>query len=158
MPFTLTSVIIDAADIETEGAFWHRLLGGSTTTTPTHHFIQAPDLPVIVIQSAPDHTAPDWPNGTPSRCTSTSPSKTSQPPTAPLPTPAPRACAPQRRPPPTPAAASTPAPPDIPSASARPETAIAQRSACHEYGDGNRCRHPSNPEEIRSPRQLTTGS
>ncbi|UIZ17233.1 VOC family protein [Streptomyces sp. R527F] len=65
MPFTLTSVIIDAADIETEGAFWHRLLGGSTTTTPTHHFIQAPDLPVIVIQSAPDHTAPDWPNGTP---------------------------------------------------------------------------------------------
>lgn len=65
MPLTLTSVIIDAADIETEGTFWHRLLGGSTTTTPTHHFIQAPGLPVIVIQSAPGHTAPDWPDGAP---------------------------------------------------------------------------------------------
>ncbi|MET9498142.1 VOC family protein [Streptomyces sp. NPDC006552] len=65
MPITLTSVIIDAADIDTEGAFWHRLLGGSTTTTPTHHFIQAPGLPVVVVQSAPGHTAPNWPDGAP---------------------------------------------------------------------------------------------
>lgn len=65
MPFTLASVIIDAADIETEGAFWHRLLGGSTTTTPTHHFIQVPGLPVIVVQSAPGHTVPGWPDGAP---------------------------------------------------------------------------------------------
>ncbi|WP_236669623.1 hypothetical protein [Streptomyces antimycoticus] len=35
MPVTLTSVIIDAGDVETEGAFWHRLLGGSITRTPT---------------------------------------------------------------------------------------------------------------------------
>ncbi|MEW1861265.1 VOC family protein [Streptomyces sp. NPDC088194] len=65
MSLTLTSVIIDAADIGTEGAFWHRLLGGSTTTTPTHHFIQALGLPVIVVQSAPGHTAPGWPDGAP---------------------------------------------------------------------------------------------
>ncbi|MEU9523509.1 VOC family protein [Streptomyces sp. NPDC048224] len=65
MPIALTSVIIDAADIDTEGAFWHRLLGGSTTTTPTHHFIQAPGLPVIVVQSAPGHTGPSWPDGAP---------------------------------------------------------------------------------------------
>jgi hypothetical protein len=65
MPLALTSVIIDAADIETEGAFWHRLLGGSITTTPTHHFIQAPGLPVVVVQSAPGHTAPGWPDGAP---------------------------------------------------------------------------------------------
>ncbi|WP_433190763.1 VOC family protein [Actinoallomurus sp. CA-150999] len=64
MPITLTSVIIDAADIETEGAFWHRLLGGSITRTPTHHFIQAPGLPVVVVQSAPGHLAPNWPDGT----------------------------------------------------------------------------------------------
>ncbi|MEV5600821.1 VOC family protein [Streptomyces sp. NPDC052299] len=64
MPITLTSVIIDAADIARESAFWHRLLGGSLTPTPTHHFIQAAGLPVIVIQSAPGHTAPDWPDGT----------------------------------------------------------------------------------------------
>ncbi|MEU9834025.1 VOC family protein [Streptosporangium sp. NPDC048047] len=64
MSITLSSVIIDAAEIETEGAFWHRLLGGSIHRTPTHHFIQAPGLPVIVVQSAPEHVAPSWPDGT----------------------------------------------------------------------------------------------
>lgn len=64
MPITLASVIIDAADIEKESSFWHRLLGGSVTPTPTHHFVQAPGLPVIVVQSAPGHTAPNWPHGT----------------------------------------------------------------------------------------------
>ncbi|MBE9499771.1 VOC family protein [Streptomyces sp. GKU 257-1] len=64
MPITLTSVIIDAADTEKESSFWHRLLGGSLTPTPTHHFVQAPGLPVIVVQAAPGHTAPNWPDGT----------------------------------------------------------------------------------------------
>ncbi|SEG84292.1 hypothetical protein SAMN05216223_11544 [Actinacidiphila yanglinensis] len=64
MPFALSSVIIDAADIEPEGAFWHQLLGGSIHRTPTHHFIQAPGLPVIVVQSAPTQIAPNWPEGT----------------------------------------------------------------------------------------------
>ncbi|WP_329235346.1 VOC family protein [Actinoallomurus sp. NBC_01490] len=64
MPITLASVIIDAADVEAESAFWHRLLDGSITRTPTHHFIQAPGLPVIVVQSAPGHVAPNWPDGT----------------------------------------------------------------------------------------------
>ncbi|MFJ4333923.1 MULTISPECIES: VOC family protein [unclassified Streptomyces] len=64
MAITLTSVVVDAADIRKESSFWHRLLGGSLTTpTPTHHFVQAPGLPVIVVQSAPGHTAPDWPDG-----------------------------------------------------------------------------------------------
>ncbi|MGI5321010.1 VOC family protein [Actinomadura nitritigenes] len=64
MPLTLSSVIIDAAEVEAESAFWHRLLGGSITRTPTHHFIQAPGLPVLVVQSAPGHVAPNWPDGT----------------------------------------------------------------------------------------------
>jgi hypothetical protein len=64
MPITLSSVIIDAAEIEAESAFWHRLLGGSITRTPTHHFIQASGLPVLVVQSAPGHLAPNWPDGT----------------------------------------------------------------------------------------------
>ncbi|MFC7387147.1 VOC family protein [Sphaerisporangium rhizosphaerae] len=64
MSITLSSVIIDAAEIEAESAFWHRLLGGSIHRTPTHHFIQAPGLPVIVVQSAPEHVAPSWPDGT----------------------------------------------------------------------------------------------
>ncbi|MEV7866103.1 VOC family protein [Streptomyces sp. NPDC088124] len=63
MNIALSSVIIDAADLEPEGFFWHRLLGGSLTRTPTHHFVRAPGLPVLVIQSAPGQVAPDWPNG-----------------------------------------------------------------------------------------------
>ncbi|MGW6357813.1 VOC family protein [Streptomyces sp. NPDC055092] len=65
MPMTLSSVIIDAAEIEPESAFWYQLLGGSIHRTPSHHFIQAPGLPVIVIQSAPGNIAPNWPDGSP---------------------------------------------------------------------------------------------
>ncbi|MGH4001444.1 MAG: VOC family protein [Pseudonocardiaceae bacterium] len=64
MPITLASVVIDAADVDEESSFWSRLLGGSLTSTPTHHFIQVPGLPMIVIQSAPEHSAPSWPDGT----------------------------------------------------------------------------------------------
>ncbi|MER5949894.1 VOC family protein [Streptomyces sp. NPDC001904] len=64
MVVTLSSVVIDAAEIEPESAFWHRLLGGSITRTPTHHFIQVADLPVIVVQAAAGHLPPDWPDGT----------------------------------------------------------------------------------------------
>lgn len=63
MTITLGSVVIDAAELEPESAFWHRLLGGSTTRTPSHHFVQAPGLPVLVIQSAPGQVAPNWPDG-----------------------------------------------------------------------------------------------
>ncbi|CAM5602855.1 VOC family protein [Streptomyces fumanus] len=63
MSITLSSVVVDAAEIETESAFWHRLLGGSIHRTPAHHFVQAPGLPVLVVQSAPGHTAPTWPDG-----------------------------------------------------------------------------------------------
>ncbi|MFG3258612.1 VOC family protein [Streptomyces sp. NPDC048172] len=67
MHISLSSVIIDAAEPEAESAFWHRLLGGSVTRTPTHHFIQAPGsgVPVLVIQAAPGHVAPGWPDGAP---------------------------------------------------------------------------------------------
>ncbi|OLT13752.1 hypothetical protein BJF79_19815 [Actinomadura sp. CNU-125] len=63
MPITLKSMIVDAADVEAESAFWHRLLGGSITRTPAHHFVQAPGLPVLVVQSAPGHVSPNWPDG-----------------------------------------------------------------------------------------------
>ncbi|MES9606823.1 VOC family protein [Actinomadura sp. NPDC000929] len=63
MIVNLSSVVIDAAEPEPEGAFWHRLLGGSITRTPSHHFVQAPGLPVLVIQSAPGQVAPNWPDG-----------------------------------------------------------------------------------------------
>ncbi|MDH6214510.1 hypothetical protein M2283_001793 [Streptomyces pseudovenezuelae] len=65
MNFSLTSLIVDAADLESESSFWHRLLGGSITRTATHHFLQVEDLPVIVIQHAPGHAPPEWPDGAP---------------------------------------------------------------------------------------------
>ncbi|MEV4469098.1 VOC family protein [Nonomuraea sp. NPDC049504] len=61
MPFTLASIIIDTADLEGESTFWHHLLGGTLTRTPTHHFLQAEGFPVIVLQLAPDHVPPTWP-------------------------------------------------------------------------------------------------
>ncbi|MFB4301839.1 VOC family protein [Actinomadura sp. NTSP31] len=63
MTFSLTSLIVDAADPESESAFWHRLLGGSITRTATHHFLRIDGFPVIVIQRAPGHVPPQWPDG-----------------------------------------------------------------------------------------------
>ncbi|MCW0212232.1 MAG: VOC family protein [Pseudonocardia sp.] len=63
MNLGLTSVIFDAADLESESAFWHHLLGGSLTETPTHSFIQAVGLSVIVVQGAPAQEPPSWPAG-----------------------------------------------------------------------------------------------
>ncbi|WP_232021361.1 MULTISPECIES: VOC family protein [Pseudonocardia] len=56
-------MIIDAAELEPESEFWHQLLGGSLTRTPTHHFLQVEGLPVVVIQLAPGHVQPGWPGG-----------------------------------------------------------------------------------------------
>ncbi|GGL10768.1 VOC family protein [Nocardia jinanensis] len=63
MNVSLTSLIIEAADPERESAFWHRLLGGSITKTPTHHFLRVDEFPTIVIQHAPGHQPPQWPEG-----------------------------------------------------------------------------------------------
>lgn len=63
MTVNLVSVVIDAAEPERESTFWHRLLGGSITKTDTHHFIQTDGLPVFVIQRAPEHRPPNWPEG-----------------------------------------------------------------------------------------------
>ena len=63
MNFSLTSLIVDAADMDSESSFWHRLLGGSITRTVTHHLLQIDSFPVIVIQHAPQHLPPQWPDG-----------------------------------------------------------------------------------------------
>lgn len=63
MNFSLTSLIIDAADPDSESSFWHQLLGGSITKTATHHFLQIGGLPVIVVQHASNQVSPQWPDG-----------------------------------------------------------------------------------------------
>ncbi|MFE5684536.1 VOC family protein [Streptomyces sp. NPDC056512] len=62
MNFNLTALIVDSADLDGESAFWHHLLGGSLTETPTHHFLHVDGLPFIVIQDAPE-LPPQWPDG-----------------------------------------------------------------------------------------------
>ncbi|MFF5056471.1 VOC family protein [Micromonospora sp. NPDC000663] len=61
MTFSLAAIVIDAADVDTESAFWHRLLGGSITKTGNHHFLAVDGFPAVVIQRAPGHVPPDWP-------------------------------------------------------------------------------------------------
>lgn len=63
MNFCLTSLVVDAGDLESESSFWHSLLGGSIARTETHHFLQADGFPMIVIQHAPQHVTPKWPDG-----------------------------------------------------------------------------------------------
>lgn len=59
----LSALVVDAADLDSESSFWHRLLGGSMTKTVTHHFLHVDSFPVIVIQHAAGHVPPQWPNG-----------------------------------------------------------------------------------------------
>ncbi|MFF1920329.1 VOC family protein [Streptomyces sp. NPDC058221] len=63
MKVSLTSLVVEAADLEGESAFWRRLLGGAVTRTATHHFLQPDGFPVVVIQYVPDHVPPQWPDG-----------------------------------------------------------------------------------------------
>ncbi|WP_432832684.1 VOC family protein [Dactylosporangium sp. CA-092794] len=63
MNINLGAVIIDAGELEAESAFWHRLLGGSIAKTPTHHFLRIDGFPAFVIQLAPRHVPPHWPEG-----------------------------------------------------------------------------------------------
>ncbi|GAA1826905.1 VOC family protein [Pseudonocardia ailaonensis] len=65
MTIALSSIVIDAAEPEPESAFWHRLLGGSLTRTPDHHFLRVDGFPVIVVQRAPGQVPPGWPEGDP---------------------------------------------------------------------------------------------
>ncbi|WP_217169000.1 VOC family protein [Streptomyces sp. AC512_CC834] len=63
MSINLGALIIDAAEPERESAFWHQLLGGSISKTATHHFLRIDGFPVFVVQRAPGHLPPRWPDG-----------------------------------------------------------------------------------------------
>lgn len=73
MNFNLTALIVDSADLESESAFWHHLLDGSLTKTPTHHFLHVDGLPFISSRTRPSTYPRSGPTGMRSRCTSTSP-------------------------------------------------------------------------------------
>ncbi len=59
-------VVLDAADLATESAFWAGMLAGRVLTDDRFHCVfDAKDQRVIGVQLAPDHVPPDWPDGNP---------------------------------------------------------------------------------------------
>ena len=65
MSIHLGSVSFDAPDLDVESTFWHQLLGGTVTRTPTHHFLRIDGFPVFVVQLVLGLAPPDWPDGKP---------------------------------------------------------------------------------------------
>jgi hypothetical protein len=59
-------VVLDAADLASESAFWAGVLGGRVFADDTFHsVIDAAGEWRIGVQLAPDHVPPDWPDGSP---------------------------------------------------------------------------------------------
>jgi hypothetical protein len=63
MKVEIAAIVLDAADLESESAFWSGLLGGTVERGESHHVIRAPGQPLIAIQHAPGHVKPAWPDG-----------------------------------------------------------------------------------------------
>jgi hypothetical protein len=59
-------VVFDAADLNSESAFWAGILGGRVFADKTwHSVIDAAGEWRIGVQLAPNHVPPDWPAGNP---------------------------------------------------------------------------------------------
>ena len=58
-------VTFDAADLESESAFWAGVLGGEVHPDSDWHMVTVDGEPRVGVQLAPGHVAPDWPHGTP---------------------------------------------------------------------------------------------
>jgi predicted enzyme related to lactoylglutathione lyase len=65
MKITRQIVVFDAADLSAESAFWAALLGGRVDAEDDWHSIQVDGERQLAVQLAPDHVAPDWPDGSP---------------------------------------------------------------------------------------------
>jgi predicted enzyme related to lactoylglutathione lyase len=61
----LQVVVFDAADLNAEGTFWARLLGGTVDAEDDWHMVLVNGEPKVGVQLAPDHVPPEWPDGTP---------------------------------------------------------------------------------------------
>ena len=57
-------VAFDAANLTAVSEFWAGVLGGSVETEDDWHTVLGPDgTPRISVQLAPNHVAPQWPDG-----------------------------------------------------------------------------------------------
>jgi catechol 2,3-dioxygenase-like lactoylglutathione lyase family enzyme len=58
-------VVFDAADLAAESSFWAGVLNGTVDVEDDWHMVFVDGAPRIGVQLAPNHVAPDWPDGTP---------------------------------------------------------------------------------------------
>ena len=65
MKITRTTVVLDAADIDAVSSFWARLLGGAVEREDDWHSIYVDGERPLDVQLAPNHVAPNWPDGQP---------------------------------------------------------------------------------------------
>ncbi len=66
MKLTRHVVVFDASDLTTESSFWAGMFGGSVLPDDRWHSVfDGEGRWVIGVQLAPDHIAPEWPNGNP---------------------------------------------------------------------------------------------
>ena len=65
MKITRQILVFDAADLDAESTFWAGLLGGTAQAEDDWHTVLVDGEPRLGFQLAPNHVAPEWPDGTP---------------------------------------------------------------------------------------------
>lgn len=65
MDIAKTVIVLDAADLTAESAFWAGVLEGTVEADDDWHTISVGGQPRMAVQLAPDHVPPQWPDGTP---------------------------------------------------------------------------------------------
>jgi predicted enzyme related to lactoylglutathione lyase len=58
-------VVFDASDMDAESSFWAGVLGGTVDVDDDWHMVMVDGEPLIGVQLAPNHVAPEWPDGSP---------------------------------------------------------------------------------------------
>lgn len=58
-------VVFDAAELAGESKFWAGVLGGTVRADDDWHMVFVDGQPRVGVQLAPNHLAPEWPDGTP---------------------------------------------------------------------------------------------
>jgi predicted enzyme related to lactoylglutathione lyase len=65
MKITREVVVLDAAELDAESAFWAGLLDGTVNEHEDWHSVMVDGEMRIGIQLAPNHVPPEWPDGAP---------------------------------------------------------------------------------------------
>jgi catechol 2,3-dioxygenase-like lactoylglutathione lyase family enzyme len=58
-------IVFDTADLPAESSFWAALLEGTVEAEDDWHTVYVDGAPHLGFQLAPNHVAPDWPDGQP---------------------------------------------------------------------------------------------